>query len=225
MGYDFGMRFWNVLLAGWCIAAAPALAQFAQLEPAAEPAGYLARLLINESPFPGERGYVSEDDTKATMLSILWVLHSRMNHIPPGYTQVQIASVRTQDILEVITAKNQCEGFFRDAAGKPAFVPRVEARIQNLLKIANSGGKPGRFASLLNFGQGLATAYLAGGMPGADRFAGLAIVNQLAVTGRAYSWMTGKDYYSPGGNFVKIPDGQQGLLGGNRFFTLKKDPQ
>lgn len=220
------MRLRNILLAALiCGTAAPTSAQFAQLEPAAEPAGYLARLLINESPFPGERGYISEDDTKATMLSILWVLHSRMNHIPPGYTQVQIASVRTQDILEVITAKNQCEGFFRDAAGKPAFVPRVEARIQNLLKIANSGGKPGRFASLLNFGQGLATAYLAGGMPGADRFAGLAIVNQLAVTGRAYSWMTGKDYYSPGGNFVKIPDGQQGLLGGNRFFTLKKDPQ
>ena len=58
----------------------------------------------------------------------------------------------------------------------------------------------------------------------ADRFAGLTVVNQVGVTGRAYSWMTGQDYYSPGGNFVKIPDSQQGLLGGNRFFTLRKDP-
>ena len=59
----------------------------------------------------------------------------------------------------------------------------------------------------------------------ADRFAGLTVVNQVAVTGRAYSWMTGMDYYNPGGNFVRIPDDHQGLLGGNRFFTLRKDPK
>ena len=195
------------------------------MEAASAPSGYLARLLTNESPFPGERGFVSEEDTKATMLSILWVLHARMNHVPPGYKQEEIAAIRSQNVIEVITAKNQCEGFSKDASGKPLCAPRVEARIQNLLRIANGGDKPGRFANLLNFGQGLASAYLAGGIPGADRFAGLTVVNQVAVTGRAYSWMTGQDYYSPGGNFVKIPDSQQGLLGGNRFFTLRKEPQ
>ena len=208
-----------------CWTASAASAEFAKLEPASSASGYLARLLINESPFPGERGFVSEEDTKATMLSILWVLHARMNYIPPGYAQEQIAAIRSQNIIDVITAKNQCEGFSKDAAGKPVSAPRVEARIQNLLRIANSGDKPGRFANLLNFGQGLASAYLAGGVPGADRFAGLTLVNQVAVTGRAYSWMTGQDYYSPGGNFVKIPDSLQGLLGGNRFFTLRKIPQ
>ena len=195
------------------------------MEAASAPSGYLARLLINEAPFPGERGFVSEEDTKATMLSILWVLHARMNHVPPGYKQEEIAAIRSQNVIEVITAKNQCEGFSKDASGKPVSAPRVEARIQNLLRIANGGDKPGRFANLLNFGQGLASAYLAGGIPGADRFAGLTVVNQVAVTGRAYSWMTGQDYYSPGGNFDKIPDSQQGLLGGNRFFTLRKEPQ
>ena len=208
-----------------CWTAVAASAEFAKLEPAAAASGYLARLLINEAPFPGERGFVSEEDTKATMLSILWVLHARMNHVPPGYKQEEIAAIRSQNVIEVITAKNQCEGFSKDASGKPVSAPRVEARIQNLLRIANGGDKPGRFANLLNFGQGLASAYLAGGIPGADRFAGLTVVNQVAVTGRAYSWMTGQDYYSPGGNFVKIPDSQQGLLGGNRFFTLRKDPQ
>ena len=208
-----------------CCAASAGAAEYAQMEPPTAPAGYLARLLINESPFPGERGYLSEEDTKATMLSILWVLQARMNHIPEGYTQMQIASIRSQNVIEVITAKNQCEGFSKDAAGNPVAAPRVEARIQNLLQIANSGGKPGRFANLLNFGQGLASAYLKGGIPGADRFAGLTVVDQVPVTGRAYSWMTGMDYYSPGGNFVRISDAQQGLLGGNRFFTLKKDPK
>ena len=208
-----------------CWTAGAASAEFAKLEPAAAASGYLPRLLINESPFPGERGFVSAEDTKATMLSILWVLHARMNHVPPGYKQEEIAAIRSQNIIDVITAKNQCEGFSKDAAGNPVAALRVEARIQNLLKIANSGGKPGRFASLLNYVQGLASSYVTGGIQEADRFAGLTLVNQVAVTGRAYSWMTGMDYYSPGGNFVKIPDAQQGLLGGNRFFTLKKDPQ
>ena len=214
------------LAAIWmCAAGAGGAEPFAALEPASGASGYLARLLINESPFPGERGYVSEEDTKATMLSILWVLHSRIHHVPAGYSQEEIAAVRTQDILDVITAKGQCEGFFRGADGKPAADARVEARIQNLLRIANSGGKPGRFASLLLYAQGLASAYLKEGIQGADRFAGLAEVNRIPVTGRAYSWMTGMDYYHPGGNFVKIPDAQQGVLGGNRFYTLRKDPQ
>ena len=208
-----------------CCAASAAAGEFAQMEAASEPSGYLARLLINESPFPGERGYVSEADSKATMLSILWVLHARMNCVPPGYKQEEIAAIRSQNVLEVITAKNQCEGFSKDAAGQPVAAPRVEERLRYLTQIANRGDKPGRFANLLNFGQGLASAYLAGGIPGADRFAGLTVVNQVAVTGRAYSWMTGQDYYSPGGNFVKIPDSLQGLLGGNRFFTLRKDPR
>ena len=208
-----------------CAATSAGAAEFAKLEAPATAEGYLARLLTNESPFPGERGFVSEEDTKATMLSILWVLHSRMNYIPPGYKQEEIAAIRSQNIIDVITAKNQCEGFSKDAAGKPVAAPRVEARIQNLLKIANSGGKPGRFASLLTYVQGLASSYVKGGILEADRYAGLTVVDKVAVTGRAYSWMTGMDYYNPGGNFVRIPDSQQGLLGGNRFYTLRKDPK
>ena len=208
-----------------CCAASAAAGEFARMEPPAAAPGYVARLLINEAPFPGERGWLSEEDSKAAMLSILWVLHARMNFVPAGYTQLQIASIRSQNILEVITAKNQCEGFFKDAAGQPACAPRVEERLRYLTQIANRGDQPGRFANLLNFGQGLASAYLAGGIPGADRFAGLTLVDRVAVTGRAYSWMTGRDYYHPGGNFVSIPDAAQGLLGGNRFFTLRKEPQ
>jgi len=215
-------------LAAWMLFSAVAAGgaePFAKLEPGTAPAGYLARLLVNETPFPGERGYVGEEDTKAAMLSVLWVLHSRIHFIPNGYTQQEIASVRTQSILDVIMAPNQCEGFHRDAAGNPAYEPRVDARVDNLLRIANGGGKPGRFARLLNFAQGLSRAYLAGGIPGADRFAALEQIDRIPVTGRAYSWMTGQDYYHPGGNFVTIPDARQGLLGGNRFFTLRKEPQ
>ena len=103
--------------------------------------------------------------------------------------------------------------------------PRVGERIDYLMKIANSGKAPGRFAQLINYAQSLATAYFATGPQGKDLFADLALVGGVPVTGRAYSWMTGQDVYHPGGNFVRIPEAQHGLLGGNRFFTLRKVPK
>jgi len=205
-----------------------AAAPFAQIDAATTPGGYLARLLINEVPFPGEREYESERDTEAAMLQILWVLHSRMHLIPAGYTQQQIAGVRSANILEVITGgggRRQCEGFYKDAQGRYVTDARVEERLNYLLKIANSGGKPGRFANLLRFGQGLAGAYLKGGIEGADRFAALKKIGPIEVTGHAYSWMTDVDTYHPGGNFVTIPNADEGSLGGNRFFTLRKYPK
>ncbi len=203
-------------------------AAFVQIAPADTPNGYLARLLINEVPFPGERSYESEADTRAAMLQVLWVLSSRINHIPAKYTQWQVAGVRSSDIIDVITGtpdRPQCEGFSRDKRGRFVTAPRVEERLNYLLKIANSGGKPGKFANLLNYAQDLANAYLKGGIDEADRFAGLKYAGSIRVTGRAYSWMTDLDCYNPGGNFVSIPSASDGSLGGNRFFTLRKNPK
>jgi hypothetical protein len=205
-----------------------AAAPFAELDRPDTPAGYLARLLINETPFPGERGFVSESESQEAMLAILWVLHSRIHLIPKGYTQEQVAGVRSRNIIDVITGtggRRQCEGFYRDAAGRFVTAPRVEERIENLLRIANSGGKPGRFAGLLNYAQGLARAYFTAGIEGADRYASLYRVGSVTVTGRAYSWMTDVDSYHPGGNFITIPSADDGSLGGNRFFTLRKEPK
>lgn len=196
----------------------------ARLEPANTPAGYIARLLINETPFPGERSWVSEEDTRAAMESILGVLHSRIRNIPPGYRQEQIATVKTQDIIDVITAggeKGQCDGFYRNAAGQFVAVPRVHQRIERLISIANKG-EPGRFARLINYAQELASRYVAQTTLENDRFGDLTHVGKTPVTGHAYSWMADRDCYNPGGNFVKIPDAQEGSLGGNRFFTLRE---
>ena len=201
---------------------------FVAIDPAPTATGYVARLLINESAFPGERGYLSEADTKGAMLAILWVLDSRSHFIPTGYTQKQVAGVRSQDIIDVITGaggRRQCQGFYRDAAGNFVTDDRVQERLENLLRIANSGGKPGRFARLLNYAQGLARAYDHGGIKEADRFAGLTVIGPMPVTGRAYSWMTDTGNYHPGGNFVVIPSDSDGSLAGNRFFTLRKNPK
>jgi len=207
---------------------AQASSPFVQLDRPDTTAGYLASLLINEVPFPGERAYVSEADTKDAMLQILWVLDSRIHEIPPGYLQQQVAGVRSQNIIDVITGtggRRQCEGFYRNAAGQFITDARVQERINYLLRIANSGKQPGRFANLLNHAQGLARAYVKNGVEAADRYAGLKQVGPLSVTGHAYSWMTDVDSYHPGGNFVSIPDASAGSLGGNRFFTLRKVPK
>lgn len=187
-------------------------------------AGYVALLLVNETPFPGEKGWVSEADTKAAMLAILWVLESRLRHVPDGFRQEQIAAERCDDVIDVITAggeRGQCDGFSRDGSGRPVAVPRVTERIDYLLQCANKG-EPGRFARLLTYAGDLATAYIEGGMAEADRFASLHEVDGVAVTGRAYSWMTDQDCYHPGGSFVRITDADGGSLGGNRFFTLRR---
>src|SRR6476620_6685481 len=67
-------------------------------------AGYVCRLLINEVPFPGERGYTSEADTMLAMEGLLRVLDARVKHIPQVYTQQQVAAVRSGDIIDIITA-------------------------------------------------------------------------------------------------------------------------
>jgi hypothetical protein len=210
------------------IAVSAAAGPFAQLDRPDTTSGYLARLLINEVPFPGEREFESDTDSQAAMLQILWVVHSRIYFIPKGYRQVQVAGVRSQDITDVITGaggRRQCEGFYRNESGQFVTEPRVEERIENLLGIANGGGKPGRFAAMLNYAQGLARAYIKGGIQGADRYAGLKKVGTVPVTGRAFSWMMDVDSYHPGGNFVSIPSTADGSLGGNRFFTLRKVPK
>jgi hypothetical protein len=73
-----------VLLMITTIGSAQVSSPFVQLDRSDTTAGYLASLLINEVPFPGERAYMSEADTRDAMLQILWVLHSRIHQIPPA---------------------------------------------------------------------------------------------------------------------------------------------
>ncbi len=187
-------------------------------------AGYVALLLINEIPFPGEHMWVSEADTKVAMLQILYVLDCRANNIPPGYLRRHLANTDSADIIDIMTAggeHGQVDGFYRDSNGRPSTAPRVRERVAYLVRIA-SDGKPGKFARLLDHAKGLARAYKQGGIEQADQFAGISRIGNTPVTGRAYSWMTDKNHYAPGGDFVRIPDSLRGGLGGNRFFTLRK---
>jgi hypothetical protein len=189
--------------------------------------GYVCRLLINEVPFPGERGYTSEADTMLAMEGLLRVLDARLKHVPPGYTQQQIAAVRTGNVIDIITAggeKGQFDGFYRDASGAPVTVSRVTQRIDNLVKIAGRG-QPGKFARLLEHAASLARDHADGVLSCRDPHEDVRVVQGVPATGRAYAWMTDEPQYAPGGNFLRIPDEQKGSLGGNRFFTLRRKPR
>ena len=210
-----------LFIAVWLCAsgATPARADDVSLAPVDSASGYIALLLINETPFPGERGWESETDSKTAMCQVLLVLDARLRHIPPRYTQRQIATVESDNILDLMTAKGQVEGFYRDDAGRPSTAPRVQKRVDHLLSIANQGS-PGTFARLLNHASRLADAYVRNSSPEPDLYLALQQISGTPVTGRAYSWMTDVGTFHPGGLFVRIPDDDQGGLGGNRFFTL-----
>jgi hypothetical protein len=213
-----------VVVAGLLLAGRLALGANVELDPPTTPAGYLALLLINEVPFPGERAYVSEEDSKAAMLSLLWVLHCRVSAIPPGYTQTQVAAVQTRNVIEVMTAggvKGQVDGFYKDPDGRPVAVPRVHERVAYLTGLANRG-QPGKMARLLAHARDLARQYFQAGPAGKDLFADIGKIGIKPVTGHGYAWMTDARGCDPGGSFVHIPDADQGALGGNRFYTLEK---
>jgi len=185
--------------------------------------GYVTMLLINEVPFPGEGRYISVADSKAAMLQILWVLHNRLIPPPRGYTQRQIATVTTTDIIDIMTAggvRGQVDGFYRATDGDPTTTVRVQERLANLMRMANTG-TPGKFADLISYAKQLGEAYFSGGPDGANLFAELRKIDGINVTGSAYSWMTDEARFAPGGNYVRIPDSYRGGLGGNRFFTLR----
>ena len=195
-----------------------------ELDPPSTPAGYVSLLLINEAAFPGERGFESEDDSKAAMLAVLWVLHCRSAAIPSGYTQKEVADVESRSLIDVMTAggiKGQVDGFYKDSKGRFAAVPRVHERVKYLLGLANQG-EPGRMARLLLYARDIARQYFQAGPSGPDRFARLQRIGSVHVTGRSYAWMTDVRGFDPGGSFVRIPEKQRGSLGGNRFYTLEK---
>jgi hypothetical protein len=217
-------RILTAFLLGLVLSGRLAAGANVELDSPSTSSGYVALLLINEAPFPGERGYVSEEDSKAAMLSVLFVLHCRASIIPPGYTQKQVAAVETRNVIDVMTAggvKGQVDGFYKGPDGLPMAVPRVHERVAYLLGMANRG-EPGKMARLLVYARDLARQHFQAGPADKDIFADLRKIGSKSVTGRSYAWMTDARGCDPGGSFVRVPDANRGVLGGNRFYTLEK---
>jgi hypothetical protein len=96
------------ILAVWLsLAGAGSAEEFATIAAPGTASGYLARLLINENPFPGERGYVSVEDSKAGMRQVLWALHSRMHDIPPVPPPKNAVSVARERLAGLLPERSR----------------------------------------------------------------------------------------------------------------------
>ena len=185
---------------------------------------YLAALLINEVPFPGEPAFKNADDSKDAMRAILWTLHNRRAAPPPGYTRWHIAATPSDNLVDVITAFNQMDGFYVARNNRHTYAPRVGERIGYLRRLAQRDDTP-TISTLLEFAETAALNYAQEKpLPFPDPFAKLTMIDEVEVTGSAYGWMMDDLQFHPGGNYVRIPDEHGGGLGGNRFFTLRKTP-
>ena len=185
---------------------------------------YLAALLINEVPFPGEPAFKNAADSKAAMEAIVWTIHSRRAPLPTGYTRRQVAATPSTNLIDILTAANQMEGFFKTDDDRHAFAPRVKERVDYLNLLGQRDDTP-TITELLDYAYAIAHGYVEGNaLPFADPFAGLTHLSPDDVTGSPYGWMTDDPAFHPGGNFIRIPDDFGGSLGGNRFFTLRKTP-
>jgi hypothetical protein len=113
------------------------------------------------------------------------------------------------------------DGFYKGPDDHPVAVPRVHQRVAYLMGLANRG-QPGKMVHLLAYARDLARQYFRVGPADKDLFADLRKVGPKPVTGHGYAWMTDARGCDPGGSFVRVPDADQGALGGNRFYTLEK---
>lgn len=190
------------------------------------PSRYLAALLINEVPFPGEPRFKNAEDTRAAMQAILWVIECRRAQVPQGYTRHQVAATASTNLIDLITAVNQMQGFYKTAQERHTFDARVGERIAYLELLAKRRNTP-TITELLAYARELAEAYaVALALPFEKPFHSLSNLppETPSVTGSPYGWMTDAPEFHPGGNFVRIPDECGGTLGGNRFYTLRSEP-
>jgi hypothetical protein len=134
-------------------------------------------LLINEVPFKGDKQYVSLANSEAAMLAIAWELYNRLNTVPPGYTQHQIANVNVsgpgtiQAYTKIITAPGQFQNFSTvDSKGNWVIASSVANKIQSIVALANLGS-PGDIAAEVNYAITLANELESGSNLPPDPFA------------------------------------------------------
>jgi hypothetical protein len=174
--------------------------------------GALAHLLLSESLTPFSKDY-DFDQVVRGMKAIRAIVDNRLHHIPAKYPAKDLDADGAANARDII-GKAKFQGFSL-SGGKLAMTAGVQNRIADTLKQANTG-KPGKFHKHVQ-----AALDVAKGPPD-DAFKGLKMVGTVAVTGRVYAMFQAAAGGGPGGDFVYIGEANGGLLGGNKFYTLKK---
>jgi len=174
--------------------------------------GAIAHLLLSESLTPFSKDY-DADQVVRGMKAIRAILDNRLNHVPQKYAAKDVDADGAKTARDVI-GKGKFQGFSQ-TGGKIAVSDGVRKRIDDILKQANTG-KPGKFYKHVQAALEVAKS------PADDPFKDLKMVGTVAVTGRVYGMYQAAAGGDLGGDFVYIGKDAGGLLGGNKFYTLKK---
>jgi len=169
--------------------------------------GLLARLLIAESLTPNRAQY-DADSVKKGMRAMKAAVDNRLKNKP-----AQFGAPNAKNYVDIVGAAGQFAGFSKNA-GKIVISSEVQARIDDVLKKANSG-KPGKYAAFVENSIAVAKN------PVDDPFKDVKKIGTVEVLGGSFGWRP-VDKGSPGGNFLAIPASQGGIVGGNQFYSVKK---
>lgn len=155
--------------------------------------GVVSRMLLVENITPGQPTFISPQQTRASMQSMVWVLKNRMKLGSHNFgTQQDVSS-----LMGLIKAKNQIAGF----ESYPTIATSQNSLINDILKFANDASHP-KCAAYRQYVQD-AIDIANGRNPGTD-----------PCPLKLYGWRTAGTS-SPGSNFVKF-----NTLGGQDFYTL-----
>lgn len=170
--------------------------------------GLLARLFIAESRNPGQASYDADEVAKG-MRAMKAVVDNRLKNNPG-----QFGAPGATTYVDIVGAAGQFHGFSKDAGGHIVIATDVQARIDKVLSVANTGA-PGKYAAFVTKCNEVAKAAVD------DPFQGLTAIGTTPVLGGGFGWRTAGSS-APGGSFVAIPAAQGGVIAGNQFYTIKK---
>jgi hypothetical protein len=170
--------------------------------------GLLVRLFIAESRNPGHKQY-NADTAKKGMRAMKAVVDNRLRNNPG-----QFGAPGAKGYIDIVAAAGQFHGFSKGTNGKILIASDVQKRIDEVVKIANTG-KPGKYAAFVQAAIDVAKADVD------DPFKDVKKVGRTETTGGSDGWRTAGSA-QPGGSFIAIPEANGGVIAGNQFYTLKK---
>ena len=150
------------------------------------------------------------DEVLQGMKAMKAVVDNRLRHQLPE----NFGAPGATDYADIITAPNQWAGFSQDDNGNVQIANTVLNRINQVLRIANTGAARVLTSSFVQDVLDVATK------PVVDQFASLTKIGDIAVAGGAYGFRT-EGSNDPGGSQIAVPEPQGGIIAGNQFYTLR----
>ncbi len=170
--------------------------------------GVVVHLLLAESQTPSFAAYHVPSVLRG-MHAMKATVANRLALNPSWF-----AAAGASNFRDIVSAPGQFRGFSKDSTGRLVLHPSVLQRILEIVSQATAD-PGGRFASHVELARSVSEASVS------DPFVLLRKIGDVQVLGGTYGWRTAGSS-APGGRFVQVPEADGGVIGGNQFYTLKK---